>query len=112
MSSRHGWSPVGVVDEDLLELLASRLSEIGGDATTAHFLHDLAIDVLGPFDESDLTAAQYQWLLAAIVAAARAAGDKATRALVEELAERLADAPHTLSAGLDRARIRHLVEIS
>ena len=92
-------------------MLAGRLDAIGGDASVQRLLHGLAMDMVGPFERLDLPAADYEWIKGAIADAVQAAGDQATRALVAEFADRLKEAPQTLIADLDRARVRHLVEI-
>jgi hypothetical protein len=111
MSTSRGGPPVAVRDKTLSGVLAGRLDAIGGDATVQRLLHGLAMDMVGPFEQLDLPAADYAWIEGAIADAVQAAGDQATRALVTEFADRLKEAPRTLFADLDRARARHLVEI-
>ena len=100
-----------VAGTSLSGVLADRLEAIGGDASVRRLLHGLATDMVGPFEQSDLPAAEYEWIEGAIADAVQAAGDQAKRALVEEFATRLTAAPGHLIADLDRARVRHLVEI-
>lgn len=102
---------LAVPHEGLSRVLAGRLDAIGGDATVQRLLHGLAMDMVGPFEQLDLPAAEYEWIEGAIADAVQAAGDQATRALVAEFADRLREAPQSLIADLDRARVRHLVEI-
>lgn len=111
MPTSRANSRAALADDDLSAVLATRLGAIGGDATVERLLHGLAIDMVGPFEESDLPAAEYEWIEGAIADAVQAAGDQAKRALVEEFATRLQEAPERLIADLDRARVRHLVEI-
>lgn len=111
MPTSRGRPPIAVADKSLSGVLAGRLDAIGGDATVQRLLHGLAMDMVGPFEQLDLPAAEYEWIEGAIAGAVQAAGGQATRALVAEFADRLKEAPQTLIADLDRARARHLVEI-
>lgn len=111
MPTSRGRPPIAVADKSLSGVLAGRLDAIGGDATVQRLLHGLAMDMVGPFEQLDLPAAEYEWIEGAIADAVQAAGGQATRALVAEFADRLKEAPQTLIADLDRARARHLVEI-
>jgi hypothetical protein len=111
MPTSRGGSPVPVADEGLSGVLAGRLDAIGGDATVQRLLHELATDMVGPFEQSDLRAAEYEWIEGAIAGAVQVAGHQATQALVAEFASRLEEAPRSLIDDLDRARVRHLVEI-
>jgi hypothetical protein len=111
MPTSRGVSPVPVVDEGLSGVLAGRLDAIGGDATVQRLLHGLATDMVGPFEQYDLPAAEYEWIEGAIAGAVQTVGYQATRALVAEFASRLEEAPRSLIDDLDRARVRHLVEI-
>jgi hypothetical protein len=111
MPTSRGVSPVPVVDEGLSGVLAGRLDAIGGDATVQRLLHGLATDMVGPFEQYDLPAAEYEWIEGAIAGAVETVGYQATRALVAEFASRLEEAPRSLIDDLGRARARHLVEI-
>ena len=77
-TSRGGMAPVAATDQSLSGVLAGRLDAIGGDATVQRLLHGLAMDMVGPVEQLDLPAAEYEWIEGAIADAVQAAGDQRT----------------------------------
>ncbi len=97
--------------EVLSRQIALRFSAINGGRAAERALRELAFDLLGPFDPSDMPAEDYAWLETAIDGAVRATGERAVEQLLAELGTRLEMASPAVAAGLERARNRHMVEV-